>query len=80
MNRIRCCVPYCRHTRENPNDDFLEWICGDHWRAIPFPRRKAYARIKRRWRRFHDQKDGIRGARLWASVKRTAIEAAGGLR
>jgi hypothetical protein len=76
--RITCCIPFCRRTRANPG--FSEWICGDHWRAVPKARRRVYGRLKRTWRRFHDGRDGVRADRVWNRLKHQAIEAAAGIR
>jgi hypothetical protein len=75
--RIACYIPFCRHTRKNPG--FSEWICGDHWRMVPKDRRRAYGRLKRVWRRFHHEADGIRADRIWSRLKRQAIETAVGI-
>lgn len=81
--RIGCCIPFCRRTRKNPGADGIyatEWICGPHWIAVPKERRRVYGRLKRAWRRFHFEADGIRSARIWLRLKRQAIEAAVGIR
>lgn len=75
--RITCCVPYCRRTYRN-DEGFAEWICGDHWRAVPKDQRRAWARLRRRRRRGMPMAPE-RGARLWARLKRAAIEAALGI-
>lgn len=77
-DRIGCCVPFCRRTTKRP--EFDEWICGDHWQAIPKEARRVYGRRVRRWRRYHSHADGLAASRLWRWLKRQAIEAAGGLR
>lgn len=74
MNRVRCSVPHCRRTR--PDDGLPEWICADHWSAIPEQRRRAYLRAKRakvtaQW------PEAL--ARLWRRLVSIAIERAGGL-
>lgn len=28
----RCCVPFCPRTSRQPGE---EWICTEHWRAVP---------------------------------------------
>ncbi len=75
--RIQCCIPFCRRTRINPG--FSEWICGDHWRNVPKPQRRVHGRLQRSWRRFHREGDGIRADRVWARLKRQAIETAAGI-
>lgn len=77
MTRLPCCVPFCERT--TPRVEFDEWICGDHWRLIPKDARRAYGRRARHWRRYHRQADGVAAARIWAWLKRHAIEAAGGI-
>jgi len=77
--RITCCVPFCRRTTRN-DEAFVEWICGDHWKLADKPRRRVWGRVKGRWRRY-----GPPAAapyiehRLWASLKRQAIERAVGI-
>lgn len=81
-DRIGCCIPFCRRTRKNPGRDgryASEWICGPHWQAVPKQRRRVYGRIKRAWRRFHHEEDGVRADRIWTRLKHQAIEAAAGL-
>lgn len=75
--RTPCVVPFCRRTTARA--EFEEWICGDHWRLIEKPRRQAYGRYLRRWRRYGDAAYGPAAARLWRALKRTAIERAAGL-
>lgn len=79
-DRIGCCVPYCRRTRKNDFRPGAEWICGDHWRLIDKARRRVWGRIRGRWRRFGPPAaaDAI-ATRLWAALKRQAIERAMGI-
>ena len=78
-DRLYCCVPFCNRTKKlEPlavRFDPPEWICSDHWRAVPRPERAIYTRALR--------KAGGKGtpatARLWARMKRIAIEKAGGI-
>lgn len=77
MNRIRCCVPYCRRTTGKPVG---EWICGNHWPLIPKDRRRAWGRLKRLWRRL--PQNVVLSSRLdvvWENLKRTAIDRAAGI-
>lgn len=76
--RVRCCVPFCRKTRKNELG-FDEWLCGDHWRLIDKARRQVWGRINRRWRRFGPVKTSPAYGRVWASLKRQAIERAAGI-
>lgn len=50
-----------------------EWICADHWRAVPRSDRAIFHRARRK----HKQDNAL--ARLWARVKRIAIERGAGL-
>lgn len=58
VERIRCCVPFCRHTRgqhkgEQPLRGDEEWICGEHWRLVsPHLRRRKAKLYRLRHRRF----------------------------
>lgn len=75
--RLTCVVPFCRRTTARA--EFDEWLCGDHWRAIPKAKRRVYGRIVRQWRRYYRKADGVRGARIWRVLKRIAIERAAGI-
>lgn len=88
MHRLTCCVPFCRHTTKRV--EFLEWICGDHWRLIDKTKRQVYGRIAREWRRYKvrpytadatvDYRSMVnRIDRIWGSLKREAIERGAGL-
>lgn len=82
-DRVRCLVPFCRRT--TPAGRFgadAQWICGDHWRAIPKPRRRVWGRLRKRWRRYGPQAGvhfDARWWRIWDRLKRAAIEAAAGI-
>lgn len=83
MTRISCCVPFCRRTiaieRLLPDN---EWLCAEHWRAVPRQLKAVRARLRRRRKRLGHQTSVMRGidARSWELCKRAAIEAVGGLR
>jgi len=76
--RIACCVPFCRRTHK---DDLhiSEWICQEHWREVPTMRRKAYARMKRRWKKYGKRFDAEMCMAAWRSLKKMAIERAAGI-
>lgn len=78
--RIQCCVPFCPCTRKNVSAEYCEWICGDHWRLVDKARRRVWERARKRWRRFGPpvSADAI-SSRLWAALKRQAIERAAGI-
>lgn len=86
-NRIACLVPFCRRTRGDRRGDpvvpSMEWICGDHWRAVPKRLKRRRQMLGRMARRTADQ---IKLNRIWraddaawAQCKRAAIERAVGL-
>lgn len=75
--RIRCCVPYCRHTRRAQEID-REWICAEHWALVPRPSRRVFFRLRRRWRRGQPIAS-VRVDRIWTRMKRSAIERAFGV-
>jgi hypothetical protein len=74
--RLGCCVPFCRRTTARA--EFDEWICGKHWQMVSKDRRRAYGRRTRQWRRYYTVDDAVM-ARLWAALKREAIERAAGI-
>ena len=85
--RLQCCVPFCRRTRayDRPADAVegarpTEWICGDHWLLVDKAKRRVWGRIRGRWRRFGPPAaaNAIED-RLWARLKREAIERAMGI-
>jgi hypothetical protein len=84
IDRLQCCVPFCRHTRAKlPRDHiFSEWICGDHWRMVDKKYRRVYGRYVRQWRRSgpsEKQTEYDAANRLWHWLKRKAIERATGI-
>lgn len=76
--RIGCCVPFCRRTRKN-DQGWAEWICGDHWRAVPKAFRRVHGRYLRLLRRGILPGATPATSRVWRRVKRAAIERAAGL-
>lgn len=51
--RIKCVVPFCRHTRKA--DGAEEWVCADHWRLVPYWRRRVYYSARKRLWRAYDK-------------------------
>jgi hypothetical protein len=45
--RSPCCVPGCRRTTKGSH----EWVCGNHWPAVPKAWRRRLALIRRRYRK-----------------------------
>lgn len=88
-DRLRCCVPHCRRTKKAEPDlvateagviDFAgEWICPNHWPAIPAGTRRLHSVAKRRAKKSGTLPALKLGARLWQRCKRQAIEAAAGI-
>lgn len=78
--RVSCCVPFCKRSRGDWRDDpvtaDMEWICANHWRALPSRRRRLYSTIHKRaneepaeqfqWKRL--------AAWLWPRLKAFVIE------
>ncbi len=80
-DRILCCVPHCRRTisKEAAEEKrWDEWMCGSHWREVPDRPRSVHLRILRRGRRGHAVAKA-RAERIWARIKRYAIERAAGV-
>ena len=78
-DRLICLVPFCCHARGARKGDPLprplqshEWICGAHWRLVPWQTRRLLFRARRRNRR-------AAADRLWRRCTRQAIEAAAGI-
>ena len=46
--RLTCCVPFCRRTTAN-KEGFEEWICRDHWMAVPKSHRRRKSNLGRRY-------------------------------
>ncbi len=71
MTRLQCCIPFCARTTAN-KAGWSEWICQQHWSAVPREKRRIYTRAKRKgW--------GPAAARIWRRMKAIATEKAGGL-
>lgn len=49
-DRINCCVPFCRRTRHN-RDNTSEWICSEHWKAVPLHLKRRKYKLFRRYKR-----------------------------
>lgn len=53
--RLRCCVPFCQHTRgerkgdKTPIREGQEWICAKHWMALPKALRRVRYRLDRQF-------------------------------
>lgn len=95
VDRISCCVPFCKRTRHN-RDNTSEWICGEHWRLVPMRLKKRKYWLFRRYKKHFGQngywaysagsEKRIAAVRLdklceiaWLACKSSAIERAGGL-
>lgn len=87
MIRLRCVVPFCRHTRgdrkgQPPITPDTEWICGEHWRLVDRQTKRLFRANRRRlWRIPGRQLRGPEAQervhrRLWQTMKRQAIERA----
>jgi len=74
--RIPCAVPGCGRTTPAPA---VEWVCSDHWRAIPNAMRRVWARLRRAVRKNDPGVSYAGYVRLWNRLKRAAIERAGGI-
>ena len=91
--RVRCCVPFCSHTRGQRKGDLppihekTEWICGEHWMGIPKRMRQAHSRAwnwtaglpYRRKGAPEGRLNRRAGRRIWERCKRYAIERAVGV-
>lgn len=91
--RLRCCVPFCSRTRgarkgdDYPIEEGMEWICSEHWRAVPKKLRQVQSRSYN-WSRGQPyrrrgaptyRKNRQAAGRIWRRCKRAAIERAMGL-
>jgi len=91
--RVRCQVPFCNHTIGPRKDDTdpltptTQWVCREHWMAIPKKMRQAHSRA---WNWDHAKPYRRKGSplmrdndaaswRVWKRCKRAAIERAMGL-
>lgn len=85
ISRLSCVVPGCRHTRgqrkgEGPIREGQQWVCGEHWRAVPKQMRGILARARRRANRRPTENNIRSFQRLWDRSAREAIERGMGLR
>lgn len=74
--RIRCEVVGCKRTAPADVGD-TEMICGQHWRAIPKEKRRAYMRARRRCDEIGETTPAY--LRLWARMKAIANQRAMGI-
>ena len=91
--RLRCIVAHCQHTRgprkgdDPPIEQGMEWICAQHWRAVPKRLRQVHNRAwnwnaglpYRRQGSPLNRKNRKAAGRIWRRCKRAAIEAAAGI-
>ncbi len=80
-DRFPCCIPHCGRTVAKTvakEKGWGEWICGVHWKMVRPTYRRVHARILRRGRRGLAVRP-MRADRIWARVKRAAVERAAGL-
>ncbi len=84
--RIACCVPFCRRTAPDLGDG-TEILCRPHYTMAPKTLRRRLARLRRMAVARCDRQDrsGLEQAealydRTWEALKRSATEAAAGLR
>lgn len=75
--RVACLVPYCRRTRAH--NRYAEWICGPHWRAVPYEVRLAKRRAQADARRDPSPANLAAERAAWTACCEVAIEAAAGL-
>lgn len=72
-DRLKCIVPFCRHTRGDRKSDPLrpgmEWICAKHWSTTNTTWRRRYGLFKRRQR-------WDLAARMWEGLKQQAVDLA----
>lgn len=95
VDRINCCVPFCKRTRHN-RDNTSEWICAVHWPTCPTHlKRRKYKLFRMYKRRFGSNgywaypagsPNRIAAVKLdklcnlaWERCKRAIIERAAGL-
>lgn len=58
-DRIHCCVPFCENSRPNDNS-YPEWICAEHYRAVPRRLRAFKARVQKAYDTAKVQCEAIR--------------------
>lgn len=56
-----------------------EWVCHDHWRAVPAATRRLLAAARRKVKRFKTLSALLVFSRIWRRAKRQAIEGAAGI-
>ena len=81
-DRISCCVPFCRRTTAKDKLAYgaTEWICQPHYADVPLKLKRQRSALRRRnikrqeWERYV-----ITDNRMWARIKKRAIERAAGI-
>lgn len=64
-----CIVPFCNRTTSKTDG---EWICADHWPAVPL-------RLKRLLTHYRRKRDRAGYMTVWRWCKEKAIEIAAGI-
>lgn len=75
--RMACCVPFCRRRRGLRKGETSlppEWICADHWRAVPRETRGRLNRAYRAWLRTRSDAAARLWWMRWEACRRQAIE------
>jgi hypothetical protein len=71
--RLTCLCLGCRHTWKG-DGHADQWICREHWMVLPKAKRQVYYRAKRAYKRNPTMENWRRSGRIWARLKRMAIE------
>ncbi len=90
IERIPCCMPFCRRTAPRfsaDGDEFDEVICGKHFRLAPAYLRRRLTKVRRVFKRAEAVQDEDRCLKawkldhaIWKRIKAAAIEATMGAR
>lgn len=63
--RLRCCVPFCRHTRGQrkgdryPIEEGMDWICATHWRLVQPVAKRLQKRATAAFDRLDEKHDAM---------------------
>lgn len=77
---LKCCIFGCRRSTSR-RPEHSEWICAEHWRAIPRPTRRRHLHLLKATRADPGQAliCRVEAERAWMACVEAATQAAAGL-
>jgi hypothetical protein len=82
IDRISCCAPFCKRTigKNKLAYGFSEWLCQKHYGLVDIKLKRRRAALRRRNIKRIDAERYVKtDDRMWARIKKQAIERATGV-